>query len=239
MKVEGGKMNKIGIIGAMEEEVKELTSMLQDRRESKIAGLSFYEGKIAGKDLVIVECGIAKVNAAMCTQILISEFKVDAVINTGVAGAIYEELDVNDIVISTDAIEYDVDASALGDPKGTIPRMENSVFTADKKLVEAAYRAFEEENLKFKAYKGRVVTGDQFVADSKTKEMLRKDFNAYCCEMEGGAIAHVAYLNKVAFVIIRAISDKADNSADMTYEEFVKIAAKNSKDMVVNILKRI
>ncbi len=98
----------------------------------------------------------------MCTQILISEFKVDAVINTGVAGAIYEELDVNDIVISTDAIEYDVDASALGDPKGTIPRMENSVFTADKKLVEAAYRAFEEENLKFKVYKGRVVTGDQF-----------------------------------------------------------------------------
>ncbi len=232
-------MKKIGIIGAMEEEVKELTSMLKARKERVIAGLSFNEGLIEGKEVVIVECGIAKVNAAMCTQILISEFKVDAVINTGVAGALYEELDINDIVISTDAVEYDVDASPLGDPKGTIPRMKTSVFTADSRLIEAAYSAFKEENLKFNAYKGRVVTGDQFVADNETKAELRNDFGGYCCEMEGGAIAHVAYLNKLPFVIIRAISDKADNSADMTYDEFVKIAAINSKDMVVNMLKRL
>lgn len=232
-------MKKIGVIGAMEEEVKELTSMLEERKETVVAGLSFNEGLIEGKEVVIVECGIAKVNAAMCTQILISEFKVDAVINTGVAGALYEKLDINDIVISTDAIEYDVDASPLGDPKGTIPRMKTSIFTADSKLVEVAYSVFKEENLKFNAYKGRVVTGEQFVADNKTKSVLRNDFDGYCCEMEGGAIAHVAYLNKTPFVIIRAISDKADNSADMTYDEFVKIAAKNSKDMVVNMIKRI
>ncbi len=232
-------MKKIGVIGAMEEEVKELTSMLEGREMKTVAGLSFYEGKIEGKDVVVVECGIAKVNAAMCTQILISEFKVDAVINTGVAGALYEKLDINDIVISTDAVEYDVDASPLGDPKGTIPRMKTSVFTADSRLIDAAYGAFEEEKLKFNAYKGRVVTGDQFVADNETKNALRNDFDGYCCEMEGGAIAHVAYLNNTPFVIIRAISDKADNSAEMTYDEFVKIAAVNSKEMVVNMLKRI
>ena len=232
-------MEKIGIIGAMEEEVKELTSMLEDRKESTVAGLSFNEGIIEGKKVVIVECGIAKVNAAMCTQILISEFGVDAVINTGVAGALYEELDINDIVISTDAIEYDVDASPLGDPKGTIPRMKTSVFKADIQLVEAAYKAFEEEDTNFNAYMGRVVTGDQFVADGAVKSVLRNDFQGYCCEMEGGAIAHVAFLNNIPFVIIRAISDKADNSAEMTYDEFVKIAAVNSKEMVVNMLKRI
>lgn len=232
-------MKKIGIIGAMEEEVKELTSMLINRKESTVAGLSFNEGIIEGKNVVIVECGIAKVNAAMCTQILISEYKVNAVINTGVAGALYEELDINDIVISTDAIEYDVDASPLGDPKGTIPRMKTSVFKADTKLVDAAYMAFENEKTRFNAYKGRVVTGDQFVADGELKNVLRKDFGGYCCEMEGGAIAHVAFLNKIPFVIIRAISDKADNSAEMTYDEFVKIAAVNSKEMVVNMLKRI
>ena len=233
------RMKKIGIIGAMEEEVKELNSMLINRKTTKIAGLSVEEGVIEGKEVAIVECGIAKVNAAMCTQILISEFNVDSVINTGVAGALHDKLNINDIVISTDAIEYDVDASPLGDPKGTIPRMKTSVFKSDERMIKAAYDAFLEEDLKFKAYKGRVVTGDQFVADNETKNVLKNDFNGYCCEMEGGAIAHVAYLNEVPFVIIRAISDKADSSADMTYDEFVKIAAINSKEMVVNMLKRL
>lgn len=232
-------MKKIGVIGAMQEEVKELTSMLEGKKETIIAGLTFNEGLINGKDVVVVECGIAKVNAAMCTQILISNFKVDAVINTGVAGALYGKLDINDIVISTDAMEYDVDASPLGDPKGTIPRMATSIFPTDEKLIEAAYSAFKEENLQFTAYKGRVVTGDQFVADNRIKNELRDDFGGYCCEMEGGAIAHVAFLNRIPFVIIRAISDKADNSAEMSYDEFVKIAAENSKEIVVNMLKRI
>lgn len=232
-------IRKIGIIGAMSEEVVSLTKMLEDRRETSIAGLTFHEGTIDGKELVVVECGIAKVNAAMTTQILISEFKVDAVINTGVAGALHQGIRVNDVVISTEAIEYDVDASFMGDPKGTIPRMKTSVFLADKRLVEAAYRAFEEGHARTNVYKGRIVTGDKFVADKDTKVELRDHFKGYCCEMEGGAIAHVAHLNKIPFVIIRAISDNADDEAGVSYEEFVVEAAEISREMVVNIIERL
>lgn len=232
-------MNRVGIIGAMHEEVCVLNSMLENKVTKEIAGLSFNEGTLEGKNVVVVECGIAKVNAAMCTQILVSNYGIDAVINTGVAGALYKDLRINDVVISTEAIEYDVDASPMGDPKGTIPRMKTSVFVADERLVDAAYNAFLEEKTEFHAYKGRVVTGDKFVADNETKIELRDDFKGYCCEMEGGAIAHVAHCNKVPFVIIRAISDNADDSADVKYEEFVMQAAITSKDMVLNMLKRL
>lgn len=232
-------IKKIGIIGAMEEEVSVLNSMIENKKTINIAGLEFNEGTIYKKDVVVVECGIAKVNAAMCTQILISEFNVDAVINTGVAGALHKGLNINDVVISTDAIQYDVDASPMGDPVGTIPRMKTSTFIADKRLIDLAYEAFREEDTEYKAYKGRVVTGDKFVADNETKNILREKFKGYCCEMEGGAIAHVAYCNNIPFVIIRAISDKADSSADTSYEEFVTKAAITSKDMVLGILKRI
>lgn len=232
-------MNKIGIIGAMNEEVIGLKGMLENKTERVVAGLSFSEGRLCNKEVVVVECGIAKVNAAMCTQILISEFNVDAVINTGVAGALYEELNINDVVISTDAIQYDVDASPLGDPAGTIPRMETSIFPADPRLVDAAFNAFNETVTEFNAFKGRVVTGDKFVADMDSKKHLRASFDGYCCEMEGGAIAHVAFLNNIPFVIIRAISDKADGGAEMNYGEFVKIAANTSKDMVVNMLTKL
>ncbi|WP_101773206.1 5'-methylthioadenosine/adenosylhomocysteine nucleosidase [Peptostreptococcus faecalis] len=232
-------MKKIGIIGAMDEEVRELTSELENKKTRNIAGLNFNEGILHGKDVVVVECGIAKVNAAMCTQILISEFGVDAVINTGVAGALYDELKINDIVISTDSVQYDVDASAAGEIVGTIPRMDTSVFKADERLIDIAYDAFLEEKTEFKAYKGRVVTGDQFVADKEKKEYLKREFGGYCCEMEGAAMAHVAHCNNIPFVIIRAISDNADSSADKSYEEFVEKAATTSKKMVDNILKRL
>ncbi len=233
------KAIRIGIIGAMNEEVVELAAMIEDRKTRKVAGMTFNEGKIRGVDVVVVECGIAKVNAAMCTQILISEFGVGALINTGVAGALNEDLNINDVVISTEAIQYDVDASSLGDPKGTIPRMDTSVFVADDRLVDMAYQSFLEEESSFKAYKGRVVTGDKFVAGLEEKTYLRQEFDGCCCEMEGGAIAHVAHCNAIPFVIIRAISDKADKSAELAYDEFVKIAAGTSKDMVLNILAKI
>lgn len=223
----------------MEEEVCGLVSVLEDKKTIKRASLTFYEGTIHNKNVVIVECGIAKVNAAMCAQILISEFNVDTLINTGVAGGLYHELDINDIVISIDAIEYDVDASPMGDPVGTIPRMKTSVFVADKKLVETAYQAILDENTEYKAFKGRVVTGDKFVADKTTKEFLVSEFGGYCCEMEGGAIAHVAYCNEIPFVVIRAISDNAESKASKTYGEFVEIAAITSKEMVLRMLKKL
>lgn len=232
-------MKKIGIIGAMDVEVKELISMLDNKKMTEIAGLKFYDGRLEGRDVVVVQSGISKVNAAMCTQILISEFKVDFMINTGVAGALHEDLDVLDVVISTDAIEYDVDAAAFGYKRGEIPGMEDSVFKADTNLVEKIYDIIVSENNKYKVFKGRVVTGDRFVADKKSKDVLRNEFGGYCCEMEGAAIAHVSCLNKIPFLIVRAISDKADGTADMSYNDFVDVAAVNSKNIVVNILKNM
>ena len=220
-------MNRIGIIGAMDEEVDILVELMEIKETIEKASLKFYKGILEGKDIVLVRCGIGKVNSALCAQILISEFDVDAVVNTGVAGALHSDLDVLDMVISTDAIQYDVDTTAFGDPKGTIPRMESSVFVADEKLINAAY----ESSIK--------ATGDIFISSKELKEELVNDFNAYCGEMEGGAIAHVCTLNKVPFVIIRAMSDKADGSADVTYDEFVKVAAHNSKDIVLNMLKAL
>lgn len=230
-------MNTIGIIGAMDEEVDILVDIMDIKETIEKASLKFYKGQIAKKDVVLVRCGIGKVNSALCAQILISEFNVDAVVNTGVAGALNNELDVFDIVISTDAIQYDFDTTVFGHKKGEIPRMESSVFVADEKLVNLAYESSKEQVKNHKILKGRVVTGDRFISSKELKDELVNEFDAYCGEMEGASIAHVCYLNKVPFVIIRAMSDKADGSADVTYEEFVKDAAINSKDIVVNMLK--
>ena len=234
-------MKKIGIIGAMDKEVRTLIQMMDIEKTVDTASLKFYIGKLEGKDVVLVQCGIGKVNSALCAQILISEFDVDAVVNTGVAGAIHSSLDVNDIVISTEAIQYDVDATAFGYKKGQIPQMENSVFKADETLMETAYQSSLEqaEGEDFKIVKGRVATGDIFISSKELKEELENDFKAYCGEMEGGAIAHACTVNNIPFVIIRAMSDKADGSADVTYEEFVDKAAENSKDIVLRMLRAL
>ena len=232
-------MNIIGIIGAMDEEIDILVDLMEIEKVVEKASLKFHKGKLEGKDIVLVKCGIGKVNAALCTQILISEFNVDAVVNTGVAGALHSELDVQDIVISTDAIQHDMDTTAFGDKKGEIPRMETSTFIADQKLIDAAYKSSIKELEGNKVLKGRVVSGDIFVSSKELKDSLVREFGAYCAEMEGAAIAHVCTLNKIPFVVIRSMSDKADGSADVTYEEFVVKAAHKSKDIVLNMLKAL
>ena len=230
-------IKKLGIIGAMDEEVDILVDLMNVKETIEKASLKFYKGKIENKDIVVVRCGIGKVNSALCAQILISEFCVDAIINTGVAGALNCELDVFDIVISTDAIQYDFDTTVFGHKKGEIPRMDTSIFAADERLVNLAYESSKEEVKTHKIVKGRIVTGDKFISSKELKDELVDEFDAYCGEMEGASIAHVCHVNKTPFVIIRAMSDKADGSADVTYEEFVKDAAINSKDIVVNMLK--
>lgn len=230
-------MNNVGIIGAMDEEVDILVNLMEVNEVIEKASLKFYKGKLENKDVVVVRCGIGKVNSALCAQILISEFNVEAVVNTGVAGALNSELDVFDIVISTDAIEYDFDTTVFGHKKGEIPRMETSTFIADERLIDFAYNSSINEVKNHKVLKGRVVTGDRFISSKELKDELVKEFDAYCGEMEGASIAHVCYLNKTPFVIIRAMSDKADGSADVVYDEFVKDAAHNSKDIVLNMLK--
>ncbi|WP_313017210.1 5'-methylthioadenosine/adenosylhomocysteine nucleosidase [Acetoanaerobium noterae] len=230
-------MNKIGIIGAMEEEITLVKELMNDIRVSEVAELTFYMGRINDTDLVVVRSGIGKVNAAMCTQILIDRFEVKAIINIGVAGAIADDLEIGDIVLSTKLIEHDFDVTAFGHKKGVIPRMDSSIFIADDKLIDMASVAAKDLKDVY-VKKGIVVSGDVFVSSSELKDALQAEFNADCAEMEGAAIAHVCMLNKMPFLVIRAMSDKANGEAPSNFDEFVFESAKNSKKLILNMLTK-
>ena len=232
-------MKKIGIIGAMEEEVVRLKEEMADVQVRSKALMEFYEGTLNGKDVVVVRSGIGKVNAAVCSQILVDDFRIDGVINTGIAGSLKNEINIGDIVISTDALQHDVDAREFGYPIGQIPRMEVLSFAADKALVQQAEASCKEVNPDIAVFIGRVVSGDQFIADTAVKKQIIETFAGYCTEMEGAAIAQTAYLNKIPFVIIRAISDKADNSAGVDYPTFEKEAILHSVKLVNHMVGKL
>ncbi|MCC8097389.1 MAG: 5'-methylthioadenosine/adenosylhomocysteine nucleosidase, partial [Eubacterium sp.] len=225
-------MKTIGIIGAMDIEIQRIKGMLNNASTKTAAGMDFTTGLLEGKNVVAAMCGVGKVNAAVCTQIMIDMFDVDCIINVGVAGGLAPGLEIGNIVISTDAVQHDMDVEGLGYPRGVIPDMESSVFKADPVLMEKAENALEACG--FKGIKGRVAAGDVFVCDKALKDSIIKDFGAACCEMEGGAIAQTCVLNKVPFVIIRAISDSADDSGSMDYPAFKELAAANSEKIVHN-----
>ncbi|NLM25566.1 MAG: 5'-methylthioadenosine/adenosylhomocysteine nucleosidase [Firmicutes bacterium] len=212
----------IGIIGAMSEEIAGLVSQLKNKTETKLAGLTFYQGKLNLKPVVIVQSGIGKVNAAMCTQILINCFKTKAIINTGVAGGIDPAVKIGDVVISTEALHHDMDATAFGYQLGQIPQMQISHFPADQSLQQLAFTKAQQILQPNQVHLGLVASGDQFISSLQQKEHIGKHFQASCVEMEGAAIAHVAYLNQIPYVIIRIISDQADNSAPENFGEFTQ-----------------
>lgn len=232
-------MKKLGIIGAMDEEVSILKEKLEAEQVKTIASMDFHAGKLEGKDVVIVRSGIGKVNAAVCAQILISVFEVDCVINTGVAGSLRNEINIGDIVLSKDALNHDMDATGFGYEPGIIPRMEESVFQADEQLLNIAKQVNEEVNTDISTFIGRVVSGDQFISDAEKKKYLVEKFQGYCTEMEGAAIAQAAYLNNVPYLVIRAISDKADNSAEMDYSEFERKAIEHTVKLVTGMAARM
>lgn len=232
-------MNKIGIIGAMDEEISFLRNEMEVKEIKTIAYMNFYIGIIENKEVVLVRCGIGKVNAAICTQILISIFDIKTVINIGVAGAIRDTLNILDIVISTDVQQHDFDVTGFGYKLGEIPRMKKFIFPADKNLIEKALDASKEILTDNKAVKGRIVSGDIFVSDIKLKRNLLKNFGGYCTEMEGAAIGHTCYVNNVPFVVIRAISDKADGSAHGNFNEFVYQAVNHSGNIIKAMLGKI
>ena len=229
----------IGIIGAMEEEVAVLKQEMNIEETVDYASMQFCKGTLCGKNVVSVRSGIGKVNAAICAQVLADRFEVDILINTGIAGSLDAVIDIGDMVISTDLVEHDMDATIFGDPLGQVPRLDTFSFPAEANLIEQAVAANEEANPDIKTFTGRIVSGDQFVSSAEVKEKLVKNFQAKCTEMEGAAIAHAAYLNKISCVIIRAISDKADNSATMDYPTFEKKAIEHSVRLVRNLLPRI
>ena len=217
-------MTKLGIIGAMEIEVAILKSKLENQKVTKIGPMEFYEGKLSGCDVVIVMCGVGKVHAAMCTQVLCSNFGVTHIVNTGVAGSLDAELDICDVLVSTDAVQHDMDVHYLGYEVGRVPGLNTTAFAADEMLRKLAFE--ESERIRPGHTKlGRVATGDQFVCSDEQKAKIIADTGASCTEMEGAAIAQTAYRNGIPFVILRAISDKADDSAEMDYPTFEKIAA--------------
>ena len=229
----------IGIIGAMEEEVAALKEAMDIEAVHEQASMVFCKGSLCSKDVVIVKSGIGKVNAALCAQILVDRFQVDMLINTGVAGSLNPAIDIGDMVISADAVHHDMDATIFGDLIGQVPRMDVRFFPADMTLVEKAKAANEKANPDIKTFVGRVASGDQFISEKEAKDKIVENFGAYCTEMEGAGIAHAAYLNKVSYVIIRAISDKADNSAVMDYPEFEKQAIVHSVRLVKEFLPMI
>lgn len=230
--------NNIGIIGAMEEEIALLLEdMTQVNKEEK-AGIIFYSGKYQDKNIVMVISGIGKVNAAVCTQILIGDYKVEAVINTGVAGSLCNDIDIADIVVSTDTLNHDMDTTLFGDEYGQVPRMKEWKFKADEKLVDLAMECGK-DNLDVKLFKGRVLTGDQFIADKKKKQWLIDTFNGLCCEMEGCAVGQTAYLNNIPFVIVRAISDKSDGSDAVEYYAFKMIAIQELHKLIIKMIDKM
>lgn len=229
-------MKRIGIIGAMDLEVEHLKGEMQISRIVDKAGMEFYTGTLQGVDVVIVRSGIGKVNAGLCAQILADVFQVTHIINTGVAGSLNAKLDIGDILISKDALYHDMDVRIFGYQLGEVPQMGCREFKADKSMIEAAVSSCKEVNPDIHVEVGRILSGDQFISDKAKKETLIADFQGDCTEMEGAAIAHSAYLNKIPFVIIRAISDKADDSAEMDYPTFEREAAKHSAKLVEHMI---
>ena len=217
-------MEKLGIIGAMDIEVAALKEKMENMTVHTIAGSAYCEGKLEGMDVVVVQCGVGKVNAALCAQILCSNFGVNYIINTGIAGSLNAKLDIGDFVISTDAVHHDMDATNFGYPMCQVPGLCVLSFPADEKLAALAYSVADSIHPGH-VHRGRVATGDQFVADKQLKEKIIRNTGALCTEMEGAAIAHTAWKNDVPFVVIRAISDKADDSAQMDYPTFEAQAA--------------
>ena len=221
-----------GIIGAMDLEVDTLVKDLQDKKEEKKFGLTFFLGKLKKYEVVIVKCGVGKVNAGRTTQVLISEYSPKYIINTGIGGGLYNQLKIGDIVISTDLIQHDFDVTFLGYAKGYMCTGENNKeptkYLADKELSEKIKKVLEKVGGNRTVFFGRVLTGDAFIASKEKREELIKDFDGYCCEMEGAAIAQVASLNKVPFTVIRVISDLPSGKGPEDYNSFESEAAKLS-----------
>lgn len=230
-------MKKIGIIGAMEAEVSLLKQQMQVSGIQKRANMEFFEGTLEGKEVVVVQCGIGKVNAAMCVQILSDLFGVTHVLNTGVAGSLNAQLNIGDLLVSIDAVQHDVDVTVFGYAKGQIPGTDRREFVADEKMEKAAVEACRRANPDINVISGHVVSGDQFISSKEVKDVLIGEFHGDCAEMEGASIAQAATLNGLPFLIIRAISDKADGSAEMDYPAFEAEAARHCAAMVTEFIK--
>lgn len=228
----------IGIIGAMQEEIELLLARLESRETENHAGIVYHRGIFHGKKVVLTRSGVGKVNSAVCTQILIDRYGADAVIFTGVAGAVDPALNIGDIVISSSSLQHDVDVTALGFPRGTIPYQEVSEYVADARLVALAEKAGEHV-FPGRCVTGKVLSGDQFIADRSVVKQLFEELSGACTEMEGASVAQVCHMNAVPYVVIRSMSDKADGSAHVNFAEFTIEAANRSFAIVDEMVRAL
>ncbi len=228
----------IGIIGAMEIECTQLRSKLENRKDETHSGMETSTGLLNGVPVVVVHCGVGEVNAAICVQMLVDVFGVRALINTGVAGSLKQGIGVMDVVVSKDAVQHDMDVVNLGYKPGQVPGLPQT-FAADPKMIDAAVAAVKEVAPDVRVVEGRVASGQMFVHDNDLKAHIVHVFDADCCEMEGAAIAQASYVNKLPFVIVRAISDEADGNSTMTYQDFEQKAADHSAKIVTRMVQEI
>ncbi len=226
----------IGIIAAIKEEFEPLLAALETPKKTEKAGMAFYTGTIGKRSTTLVMGGVGKVNAACCTQILVDVFHVDAVINAGIAGALAPGLHVGDIVVSTDAMQYDMDATAFGHPKGEIPNMAITYFPAGAALVAAAKEAAD--HLGIPIHTGRMMTADLGLDNAELKDELARTYGGACCEMEGAAVAQAAFINGIPYLVVRSMSDNADENLLETYEENIENAAENVARLVLGLVER-
>lgn len=226
---------QIGIIGAMKIEVEAIQAIMEDKEEQIISGVLFVSGTLYGKKIVVAECGIGKVFAAICTEAMILSYKPDVIINTGVAGGLATDLKIGDIAIAESVVQHDMDTSPLGDPIGYLSGINIVNIPCDKKV--NALLTDVVESLNINTVTGVIVSGDQFINGAEKKKMLVESFRAVSCEMEGASIGHVCYVNKVPFGVVRSISDGADDDSHMDYPEFCRMAAKNSTEVIKVFVK--
>ena len=225
----------IGIIGAMEPEVCALIDVLSERQSETVSGITFHLGKIDDKTVAIAKCGIGKVFAALCAQTMIMKYSPDLIVNTGVGGALASDLSTADIVVAESLCQHDMDTSAIGDPKGLVSGINKIYFDADRPASDILLKAAADLGLT--ARSGRIASGDKFIASKEDKARIIADFSADVCEMEGCAVAQVAFVNNTPFAVVRAISDSANGEATMDYPTFLPIAASNSTKLTLALIK--
>lgn len=231
-------MERIGIIGAMDIEVEELINSMTDVKKETISKIDYYEGRLQGKNAVVAKCGVGKVHAAVCAQTMMLKYAPSAIINTGVAGSLSPELDIGDIVISDGVVQHDFDLSSFGKPVGMISGIDLIKIPCNDELVSRLVKAakiLDDTNVVV----GTVASGDQFIESKEKKDCIVNNFNALCTEMEGASIGHVCYINDVDFCIVRAMSDRADGTANMDFDSFVGLAVAKSIKLINNFLKEL
>ena len=225
---------KIGIIGAMKIEVEKLCSMAENVKKEKVGGIEFNVGDLCGHQVIIAVCGVGKVFAAMCAQAMILNYSPDAIINTGVAGALASELRVGDVAVAENVVQHDMDTSPIGDPVGLISGINMVQIPADEKISSSLKKTALD--LGMTCLSGTIASGDQFIADKAKKAYIKDTFSAIACEMEGAAIGQVCYVNGTPFGILRSISDNGDESAGMSYDKFIGVAVDNSVKILTEFL---